>query len=291
MADPSTSVKTAATVSTIAKDAINVGRGLVLWIETLRQNPKKLDELLNGLAEAKEFLDRVKDWFSNVPSQSSMQYHQRVVECRLGNALAAHKRLHEQVMKAVERANKKRSKVYPSVVNDFLKENQQALKDLSSEFIGIASDVKDFEKAANENKTGDGGDSGDRFKRVTNMVPNNPPGMVMDFDSTENGTPLTPEGKLLAAVVDTTTRECVGAIARGQGGVGKTCALRAVGCHKDTVDRFAGGILYVTIGHNATERVLIRRVSKMVECAGGVKKAEAVRQADDLEEAVRISAE
>lgn len=123
------------------------------------------------------------------------------------------------------------------------------------------------------------------------MVPNNPPGMVMDFDSTEDGLPLTPEGKLLAAILDMTTRDYVGAIARGQGGVGKTCALRAVGCHEKTVHHFQGGILYATIGHEATELDLIKHIAKMVETAGGEQKAQAVRQAEELEEVVRIGSE
>lgn len=204
MADPSTSIGTAATASTIVKDGINLGRGLVLWIQTRRQNPKDLNELLMAYVEAKEVLARVKDWFSAVPPQPSMQSYRRVIDCRLENMFARHEQLQERVMMAVERAQQTSSKVFPSVMNSFLKEDREELNYHMSAIIGVASEVKDFVKAVSEIKTSDGIDSGDRVARATIMVPSNSPRMVMDFDSSENGTPMTPEGELLPSIPDTT---------------------------------------------------------------------------------------
>lgn len=204
MADPSTFIGTAATASTIVKDGINLGRGLVLWIQTRRQNPKDLNELLMAYVEAKEVLARVKDWFSAVPPQPSMQSYRRVIDCRLENMFARHEQLQERVMMAVERAQQTSSKVFPSVMNSFLKEDREELNYHMSAIIGVASEVKDFVKAVNENKTSDGIDSGDRVARATIMAPSNSPRMAMDFDSSENGTPMTPKGKLLPSIPDIT---------------------------------------------------------------------------------------
>lgn len=152
MTDLATATTAAANISTIVKDITTLGRGLVSWNQTIKQNPKKLKALLKEVVAAKNLPVGVQTWLSAVPLQSLMQPQRNVIDCRLGSAFTLHEKLQEQVMRAVEEISKKRSTLYPSVVNEFLRENQQALTDLSSEIIDIASAVKDFEVAANENK-------------------------------------------------------------------------------------------------------------------------------------------
>lgn len=68
------SIHTSATVH----NAVDLFKGLVLWIETRRQNLRKPKKLLQGLCTAKVSLDDIGKRLPAAPLQSSMQFQQNI---------------------------------------------------------------------------------------------------------------------------------------------------------------------------------------------------------------------
>lgn len=118
----------------------------------------------------------------------------------------------------------------------------------------------------------------DFFVVVTSMVPESCPEAVLDFDSEKDGKRLTSEGQLLDAILDPTQLHCIRPVfAVGESGVGKTCALQAIGRRQDVRSRFPGGVLYISLGSHATEHTLTQQIAEMVETAGGRERANRIR--------------
>lgn len=131
-----------------------------------------------------------------------------------------------------------------------------------------------------------------QFRPVWHLVPRNPPGLYFDFMSTDiDGKPLTPEGKLREAVFSSTNHGAVGAIAKGQGGVGKTCAICGLGRLLETRQRFPGGVFFGKLGAEANLSMLIGTISKFVKLSGSALKANEIIVMKCLDEAVMSAAD
>lgn len=131
-----------------------------------------------------------------------------------------------------------------------------------------------------------------QFRPVWHLVPRNPPGLYFDFKSTDvDGKPLTPEGKLREAVFSSTHHGSVGAIAKGQGGVGKTCAICELGRLLETRERFPGGVFFGKLGAEANLSTLIGTISKFVKLSGSALKANEIIVMKNLDEAVMSAAD
>lgn len=80
----------------------------------------------------------------------------------------------------------------------------------------------------------------------------------------------------------------VGTIATGVGGVGKTCALRAIACEPDVIARFPGGVYFRTLGRDARLPDVIAMLSYFVRISGGRQVARRILEEEqhDLDIAV-----
>lgn len=118
----------------------------------------------------------------------------------------------------------------------------------------------------------------DKFQPC-NTAPRNSGQIFVDLDSTDsNGVPATFAGQLKAALLQSTTASSFGAIARGMGGVGKTCSLRALAADDDIKARFPGGVYFMSLGADATTMEVIHELAGSIEASGGRRIATAVRQ-------------
>lgn len=126
--------------------------------------------------------------------------------------------------------------------------------------------------------------SADLFQAVFN-VPKNPTHVVWDFTSTK-----TPESMLKSAILSnsSTAPACVTAI--GVRGVGKTCALRAIGNLYEARRRFHGGILYMSVGRDAGLSRLILQIAEIVSAAGGHEIADQIRYNLGIKYAIKAAA-
>lgn len=118
----------------------------------------------------------------------------------------------------------------------------------------------------------------DRFA-PTIVVPSNPPRLTLDYDS-----PHTREGELKAAVLNKSSGRIVSVIAAGQGGVGKTCALRGLAGDDDIKRRFAT-ILYIQLTKEASVATIVSGIARILEKSGGEHLARKVRALISLQEA------
>ena len=118
---------------------------------------------------------------------------------------------------------------------------------------------------------------GDRYT-VPTFVQQNEGRLTLDYSS-----PLTYEGQLLAEVLGSTTT--IAAVA-GMGGVGKTCALIGLADCPEVIDRFRGGIFFMSLGEDAAVVDLIRELSLFVSSSGGKTKAESMSKDSSLRSCV-----
>lgn len=104
--------------------------------------------------------------------------------------------------------------------------------------------------------------------------------MEMDFHAKTGDHYQTFEGRLKADVLDDVAT--IGAVDSGEGGVGKTCALRALAQEPDIIERFPGGIYFRSLGKDARIADIIRMLSDFVDITGGKKLAADMRQQKEL---------
>ncbi|CDF34807.1 WD40-repeat containing protein [Chondrus crispus] len=97
-----------------------------------------------------------------------------------------------------------------------------------------------------------------------------------------DGSPNTCEARLKEAVLSTDRNTSIGATATGKGGVGKTCALRAIAHDDDIKARFSGGVYFMSLGKDANVGRLIEQLCIAVEASGGNQAAAKMREQSEL---------
>ncbi|CDF38694.1 WD40-repeat containing protein [Chondrus crispus] len=126
------------------------------------------------------------------------------------------------------------------------------------------------------------GGRGDVF-RPSIRAEHNVVSICMTLDSRGNdGLPNTCESRLKAAVLRRDRNEQVGATAVGQGGVGKTCALRAIAHDVEIKAEFSGGVYFMSLGKDGNVGGLIEELCLIVEASGGNQTAAKMREESDF---------
>lgn len=134
--------------------------------------------------------------------------------------------------------------------------------------------------------------SQEEFCSVTDgkAVPPNPPRVSLDLDAKdEQRRASTFEARLKEAVLKNSTastresRVSTAVAARGIGGTGKSCALRALAGDRDVQRQFPDGIFYVSLGKDATIDRLIEQLGDIVELSGGRVTANELRKEKRLQ--------
>ncbi|CDF34197.1 WD40-repeat containing protein [Chondrus crispus] len=97
-----------------------------------------------------------------------------------------------------------------------------------------------------------------------------------------DGSPNTCEARLKEAVLSTDRNTSIGATATGKGGVGKTCALRAIAHDDDIKARFSGGVYFMSLGKDANVGRLIEQLCIAVEASGGNQAAAKMQEQSEL---------
>lgn len=162
-----------------------------------------------------------------------------------------------------------RARLFPRVVNDFFPITKEELEQLNASLKEINNTISALH---------------DGFVVVSNMVPENPTHVFLNFDDS-----TLPEAALKKAIFDKdtgTTTTCV--VPSGMGGVGKTSALRAIGNDAKTMEQFPDGVLYMSLGSEATKQDFIRILAMFVKFSGGEKECTEVENQKQLNEAICI---
>ena len=117
-------------------------------------------------------------------------------------------------------------------------------------------------------------------------VPPIPESLVLDLNDS-----ATYEGQLKQKVLNNSART-VGAVgarvtaAQGMSGVGKTCAVTAVGNDSDVQRCYSGGVYFLSFGQNATDGDVVSKVADKVEESGGRLLADKIRNENILGSAI-----
>lgn len=122
------------------------------------------------------------------------------------------------------------------------------------------------------------------YKPVSNVRPN-PPHLTLDYNSKD-----TYEGQLKAAILDQLDRKIIGVIAHGQGGTGKTCALRGLAEDKDIKTTFPGGIFWIQLSNNSNVSTIIDGLATIARRTGNEPLARQVKASEMLGSAVDTAA-
>ena len=120
-------------------------------------------------------------------------------------------------------------------------------------------------------------------------VPSTPTELVLDLNNSE-----TFEGQLKQKVLRLNART-VGAVgarvtaAEGMSGVGKTCAVTAVGNDSDVQKHYSGGVYFLSFGKNVRDGDVVNEVADKVEESGGRRLADKLRNENNLSSAIKKS--
>ncbi|CDF38978.1 WD40-repeat containing protein [Chondrus crispus] len=120
--------------------------------------------------------------------------------------------------------------------------------------------------------------------RASIRAEHNPASICVKLDSRgSDGLPNTCESRLKAAVLRRDRNKQVGATAVGQGGVGKTCALRAIAHDVEIMTEFSGGVYFMSLGKDGNVGRLIEELCLIVEASGGNQTAVEMREQSEFE--------
>ncbi|PXF40429.1 Vegetative incompatibility protein HET-E-1 [Gracilariopsis chorda] len=111
------------------------------------------------------------------------------------------------------------------------------------------------------------------YYKARNTVPRNPPRLILNYNRSD-----TCEGKLKDAVLCKEQGQVVAVLACGQGGVGKTCALRGLAGETEVKSAFPGGLLYIQLGNDATMKSIVEGIATVVDKTGGEQLAKSIRE-------------
>ncbi|CDF33986.1 WD40-repeat containing protein [Chondrus crispus] len=115
------------------------------------------------------------------------------------------------------------------------------------------------------------------------LAEHNPEEIYLQLNSRGiDGSPNTCEARLKEAVLSTDRNTHIGATATGKGGVGKTCALRAIAYDDDIKAQFLGGVYFMSLGKDANVGRLIEQLCIAVEASGGNQAAGKMREQSEL---------
>lgn len=267
---------------------VDMGRKIVVWRDMLSKTPKEFGYVLEDIEEyAKQLAAFDKNSFL---SQFECIPHYDYVRKRLCAKFEQCEKELTRMRSTSEAIEEQRNflcrKLYPATLEKMVSDVQQKLANCQKLITVIESDM-DVLVHAKEKFMEATIQGNDEFKIIHDMVPKPPVGIVMDFDSQDSeGNPITFEGRLKRTVFGTTDDLSKGMVVLGEGGVGKTCALQAIGLLENAVERFPGGVLYFVMGKDASLLTLIENLAWIVERTGGHAMARKVRGETDLKRAV-----
>ena len=74
--------------------------------------------------------------------------------------------------------------------------------------------------------------------------------------------------------------------AQDMSGVGKTCAVTAVGNDSDVQKYFSDGVYFISFGQNAKDRDVVRKVADKRKESGGESPSKEIRNENDVNSAI-----
>lgn len=283
MAEPASAAFAGTQLLTLVPD---LAKKFFHWRDMLAENSVEVERLSEDIRSSQDMLDAAFSAYGNVDLNTNM--HLSATWPGIKKRLTTLQERLERIKQDCSQLKIQRTtdKIWPSARRDKIKAQSDPLSKLDNAVNDLIFALQPLSVSASSSSTHQ-----DCFVVVKN-VPCNPPDVCLDFASKDdNGHPLTYEARLMDAVFDRSERSAIAAVARGSGGVGKTCALRGVGRLEIAENTFEGGILHMVIGADGGLPRLIESIADIVERAGGKQKADRIRSKNTLYEATSLAGE
>ena len=242
--------------------------------------PQKCAELEQGLAKLENVLNKLKEYDTRNMTAVNAGYLKETHEfLQDTQKILEEERDNASTMSAIRRF--KRAKKVTEMMDK--KIGELSLLKLSAQMIDLDASSK---TRASEIV---GEVEGCPFIPQHHNIPPTPHGLTLDMNNKS-----TYEGLLKEQVLKGPTN-LVGAVgargttlaaAYGMSGVGKTCAVIAVGNDKDVQEHYNGGVYFFSFGPNVKDGDVIQMISDKVEATGGRQLAQAIRNEINIENAV-----
>lgn len=260
---------------------INLAKSLKARFDAVNANPGALDALL----ETYELMRKQLQSLTTLDNDTLGQFpahHREIINAELGRLCTIVRQAVEKLEDKITKLESKRYATPHAMLNELkFSELEQEAARASESILRISNTLVIVKNITNVHPSSRNGD-GDVFQGCF-TAPKNPQGITIDFESeTSKGRPFTCEALLKAALLDENGSSCVGAVAAGIGGVGKTCALRALAVDRDVMKRFPDGIYFMSLGAEAATATVIEQLCNSVEATGGKRLARELRREKDL---------
>lgn len=292
-------VSLVSTVVSLPTQAFDMVRKTLDRLEMLEENPRVMDNTVEDLKDISDRLVAVRTSLSSFTCNTQLQLPYKSALSIMGHIDKLIIRAHDNCQRVKFKSNRRRNKIFPSMTKKRLDEIRIDFVDLKTQFHQLESVLFEMDGRSNDitRCPPDGvsiqrnvsDQDVDKFVVVTGMVPRNPQGLYFDFESKDsNGAPLTSAAKFKNAIFNSNLSS-IAAVARGDGGEGKTCALHAIGHHQDVLTKFSGGVLYINMGAESGLPQLIDQIAGIVDLSGGKSRASDIREQNDFGKAIQIA--
>lgn len=265
-------------------------RKIAAWKLTKQEVRDGIKDQEQDIAKLSNQLHKLQEWTDQLRGMSN-DLNIDVIKANVDSSFQKLEQFRASVGSLKGQLQSKWNKIFPSLLSkklDKLQQDQAQLLSDVQKIVTILNRQQDRIHALCLSHS----DTTQSFRPVWHLVPRNPPGLYFDFKSTDmDGVPLTPEGKLREAIFSADNHGSIGAIAKGQGGVGKTCAVCELGRLRETRERFPGGVYFGKLGAEANISMLIVLIAKFVKFSGSALRANEILLMKNLDEVVFSAAD
>ena len=259
---------------------LNLSRQLINEIREqcrrIKKVPNKCNQVEMGLDEIGKILHELKDY----KQEKLPEMGRRQVES-MSKYLEKAKHALEKEQNRAMSASRTRRFFRARRVSETLDELINGLKTMKQEGLmcGLSAHQAVLLQASSS------GVRQDVFVAIYNIPPT-PAELVLDLNNSE-----TYEGQLKQKVLSGNSKT-VGAVgarvtaAQGMSGVGKTCAVTAVGNDGDVQKYYSGGVYFLSFGQDATDGDVMSTLANKVEESGGHQVADKIQNENRLSSAI-----
>ncbi|CDF34217.1 WD40-repeat containing protein [Chondrus crispus] len=255
-----------------AEQAVRLIKSLIERHKAYQENKTLSAEMLTAYTTLRTQIMELKD----MPIHGTSSQHMGLLQHEIEDISSFILKSLEELQTELDNP-KVRLGAYASAVGDrgVLEKRKQEAGRLHDRILKASAgiDIRATRAAVESTRPG----TGDMF-RASIRAEHNSASIYVKLDSRgSDGLPNTCESRLKAAVLRRDRNMQVGATAVGQGGVGKTCALRAIAHDVEIKAEFSGGVYFMSLGKDGNVGRLIEELCVIVEASGGNQTAAEMR--------------
>lgn len=280
MADPTTFLDLGLQLIQVIPDT---GRKIASWNFERQDVSNAIKDFLKDISELEEDIAEYRKWHETMSELTPLDISNLTKRlCRVEDSIS---RLRTRCNEIGTRAGRKRHRMFVTLLKDQLNELKPTRDEVVAKIDGLEKIQSYFQSEKRHGNNEASSSSAASYQPVFSMAPRNLDYISLDFDGDAE------EASLWRKVSNKSNDGPVGAVARGQGGVGKTTAVCGIAYHEKTRIRFPDGVFFVNIGVQGNVADLIKGIAQMVKSSGNSERSDEIRGADSLLSAVSLAAQ